>query len=118
MTFSSGAFVRADVSDWGMSLTLRAPSSDWSQTQGLCGTYDGQTHNDLHTAGGAVLDNEDVAAFISEWKLVWCQVSNQSLAPNAMEFADLKKICGDCSNQPISDCTAAFIVIPNSIEFL
>ncbi|XP_050932344.1 von Willebrand factor D and EGF domain-containing protein [Lates calcarifer] len=67
MTFSSGAFVRADVSDWGMSLTLRAPSSDWSHTEGLCGTYDGQSDNDFHSAGGATL--EDLHAFISEWRL-------------------------------------------------
>uniref|UniRef100_A0A667XGL6 von Willebrand factor D and EGF domains n=1 Tax=Myripristis murdjan TaxID=586833 RepID=A0A667XGL6_9TELE len=67
MTFSSGAFVRADVSDWGMSLTLRAPGSDRSHTEGLCGTYDGQPDNDFHSAGGAVLD--DLHAFISEWRL-------------------------------------------------
>ncbi|KAM7421510.1 hypothetical protein PAMA_015584 [Pampus argenteus] len=67
MTFSSGAFVRADVSDWGMSLTLRAPSSDRSHTEGLCGTYDGQSHNDFHAAGGATL--KDRHAFISEWRL-------------------------------------------------
>ncbi|KAM9353557.1 von Willebrand factor D and EGF domain-containing protein [Symphorus nematophorus] len=67
MTFSSGAFVRADVSDWGMSLTLRAPSSDRSHTEGLCGTYDGQSDNDVHSAGGATL--EDLHAFISEWRL-------------------------------------------------
>lgn len=66
MTFSSGAFVRADVSDWGMSLTLRAPGSDWAHTEGLCGTYDGQAHNDLHAAGGDAL--EDVPAFIAEWR--------------------------------------------------
>ncbi|XP_062321321.1 von Willebrand factor D and EGF domain-containing protein [Osmerus eperlanus] len=67
MMFSSGAFVRADVANWGMSLTLRAPSSDWSHTEGLCGTYDGQMHNDLHTPEGATL--EDVPDFIAAWRL-------------------------------------------------
>ncbi|XP_039974712.1 von Willebrand factor D and EGF domain-containing protein [Xiphias gladius] len=67
VTFSSGSFVRADVSDWGMSLTLRAPSSDWSHTEGLCGTYDGQSDNDFHSAGGATM--EDLHTFISEWRL-------------------------------------------------
>uniref|UniRef100_A0A665TDV9 Si:dkey-30e9.7 n=1 Tax=Echeneis naucrates TaxID=173247 RepID=A0A665TDV9_ECHNA len=67
VTFSSGAFVRADVSNWGMSLTLRAPSSDWSHTEGLCGTYDGRSDNDFHSAGGATL--EDLQSFISEWRL-------------------------------------------------
>lgn len=66
MTFSSGAFVRADVSDWGMSLTLRASSSDWGHTKGLCGTYDGQLDNEFHTAGGAKL--EQLNSFISEWR--------------------------------------------------
>ncbi|KAM4736569.1 von Willebrand factor D and EGF domain-containing protein [Anableps anableps] len=65
--FSSGAFVRADVSDWGMSLTLRAPSSDQNHTKGLCGTYDGRPDNDFHSAGGALL--EQLQDFISEWRL-------------------------------------------------
>ncbi|KAF3692342.1 von Willebrand factor D and EGF domain-containing protein Precursor [Channa argus] len=68
ITFSSGAFVRADVSDWGMSLTLRAPSTDRGHTEGLCGTYDGQSDNDLHSAGGATLD--DLHAFVSEWSII------------------------------------------------
>ncbi|XP_068425269.1 von Willebrand factor D and EGF domain-containing protein isoform X1 [Clinocottus analis] len=67
MTFSSGAFVRADVSNWGMSLTLRAPSSDRGHTEGLCGTFDGQSDNDFHSAGGATL--EHLHDFISEWRL-------------------------------------------------
>ncbi|KAE8289229.1 von Willebrand factor D and EGF domain-containing protein Precursor [Larimichthys crocea] len=67
MIFSSGAFVRADVSNWGMSLTLRAPSSDRRHTEGLCGTFDGQSDNDFHSAGGATL--EDLHTFISEWRL-------------------------------------------------
>uniref|UniRef100_A0A665TDU2 Si:dkey-30e9.7 n=1 Tax=Echeneis naucrates TaxID=173247 RepID=A0A665TDU2_ECHNA len=50
-----------------MSLTLRAPSSDWSHTEGLCGTYDGRSDNDFHSAGGATL--EDLQSFISEWRL-------------------------------------------------
>ncbi|XP_054903327.1 von Willebrand factor D and EGF domain-containing protein [Poeciliopsis prolifica] len=67
ISFSSGAFVRADVSNWGMSLTLRAPSSDQNHTLGLCGTYDGWPDNDFHSAGGAVL--EQLQDFISEWRL-------------------------------------------------
>lgn len=73
MIFSSGAFVRADVSNWGMSLTLRAPSSDRRHTEGLCGTFDGQSDNDFHSAGGATL--EDLHTFISEWRSVFCRVS-------------------------------------------
>ncbi|XP_055019347.1 von Willebrand factor D and EGF domain-containing protein [Boleophthalmus pectinirostris] len=67
MSLSSGAFVRADVSSWGMSLTLRAPGADRGHTQGLCGTYDGQTHNDFHSAEGALLPDEH--SFISAWRL-------------------------------------------------
>uniref|UniRef100_A0A3Q3FEF1 von Willebrand factor D and EGF domains n=1 Tax=Labrus bergylta TaxID=56723 RepID=A0A3Q3FEF1_9LABR len=50
-----------------MSLTLRAPGSDRSHTEGLCGTYDGRSDNDFQTAGGAIL--EDLHAFISAWRL-------------------------------------------------
>ncbi|XP_061771484.1 von Willebrand factor D and EGF domain-containing protein isoform X1 [Nerophis ophidion] len=67
LTFSSGAFVRADVADWGMSLTLRAPGSDRGHTTGLCGTYDGDPDNDFHSLAGSTL--EDLQAFISDWRL-------------------------------------------------
>ncbi|XP_060799492.1 von Willebrand factor D and EGF domain-containing protein [Neoarius graeffei] len=67
LTFSSGAFVRADVADWGMSLTVMAPGSDQSHTEGLCGTFDGQPLNDYHRAGGETL--EDSISFINTWRL-------------------------------------------------
>ncbi|KAM8826970.1 von Willebrand factor D and EGF domain-containing protein isoform 2-T2 [Synchiropus picturatus] len=67
MTFSSGAFVRADVSDWGMSLTLRAPGSDRNNTEGLCGSFDGRRENDFHSTSGATL--EELPSFIAQWRL-------------------------------------------------
>ncbi|TSN03413.1 von Willebrand factor D and EGF domain-containing protein [Bagarius yarrelli] len=67
LTFPSGAFVRADVAVWGMSLTVMAPGSDRSHTEGLCGTFDGQPHNDFNNAGGTTL--EDTSSFINTWRL-------------------------------------------------
>ncbi|XP_076832293.1 von Willebrand factor D and EGF domain-containing protein [Brachyhypopomus gauderio] len=67
VNFPSGAFVRADVAEWGMSLTVRAPGSERGHTEGLCGTFDGQPVNDFHREGGASV--EDSASFINAWRL-------------------------------------------------
>ncbi|XP_063003609.1 von Willebrand factor D and EGF domain-containing protein [Elgaria multicarinata webbii] len=72
ISFSSGAFVRADVSEWGMSLTLRAPSSDYKHTLGLCGTFDGVAENDYHDADGTEITGGTDAylTFISKWRIL------------------------------------------------
>ncbi|XP_054065466.1 von Willebrand factor D and EGF domain-containing protein-like isoform X2 [Rissa tridactyla] len=59
--FPSGAFVRADVSEWGMGLTVRTPGSDFNSTRGLCGLFDGIGRNDLSD-----VPEED---FIEEWRI-------------------------------------------------
>ncbi|XP_027495105.1 von Willebrand factor D and EGF domain-containing protein [Corapipo altera] len=70
--FSSGAFIRADVSKWGISITLRAPSSDYRHTVGLCGTFDGIAENDYHTASGVEIPNHANVpfSFIKEWRIL------------------------------------------------
>ncbi|MFT7805333.1 von Willebrand factor D and EGF domain-containing protein [Arapaima gigas] len=65
--FSSGVFVRADVSDWGMSLTVRAPGSHFGHTGGLCGTFDGDPNNDFHRPGGLAVPG--TSHFIRAWRL-------------------------------------------------
>ncbi|XP_051857666.1 von Willebrand factor D and EGF domain-containing protein [Antechinus flavipes] len=69
--FSSGAFVRADLSDWGMSLTVQSPGSDYGSTRGLCGTFDGDPENDFHDRRGSPFKErpDPYLAFIREWRL-------------------------------------------------
>ncbi|XP_066485231.1 von Willebrand factor D and EGF domain-containing protein [Tiliqua scincoides] len=71
ISFSSGAFVRADVGEWGMSLTLRASSSDYKHTLGLCGTFDGNEENDFHDADGIEIARgaDAYLSFINEWRI-------------------------------------------------
>ncbi|XP_034534029.1 von Willebrand factor D and EGF domain-containing protein isoform X3 [Notolabrus celidotus] len=66
LLFPSGAFVRADVDDWGMSLSVRAPSVDFTNTQGLCGTFDRNGNNDFQGSNGA---SDDLQHFIEDWRL-------------------------------------------------
>ncbi|KAL2777304.1 von Willebrand factor D and EGF domain-containing protein isoform 2 precursor [Daubentonia madagascariensis] len=70
--FSSGAFIRADLSEWGMSLTIRAPSSDYRNTLGLCGTFDENPENDFHDKNGIKIDQNfnNCVAFINEWRIL------------------------------------------------
>ena len=48
----SGAYVKMDVHDWGMNVYSYAPTEDSGKTSGLCGTFDGDTSNDMIVQGG------------------------------------------------------------------
>uniref|UniRef100_A0A2I2ZT62 von Willebrand factor D and EGF domains n=1 Tax=Gorilla gorilla gorilla TaxID=9595 RepID=A0A2I2ZT62_GORGO len=70
--FSSGAFIRADLGEWGMSLTIRAPSVDYRNTLGLCGTFDENPENDFHDKNGMQIDQnfKNYVAFVNEWRIL------------------------------------------------
>ncbi|XP_022112071.1 von Willebrand factor D and EGF domain-containing protein-like [Acanthaster planci] len=71
--FPSGGFVRADIADWGMSITVQAPSVDFNQTLGLCGTFDGNPDNDFHDTLGEtmnmVMKHRQANEFVEQWRL-------------------------------------------------
>ncbi|KAL1021806.1 hypothetical protein UPYG_G00018300 [Umbra pygmaea] len=90
--FPSGAFVRADVSDWGMSLSIRAPSVDYSSTTGLCGTFDRNSHNDFHGLDGSTYGMTDSLRFVKEWRLGPGESLFDSMPP-VMEDKVLRPFC-------------------------
>ncbi|XP_055362364.1 von Willebrand factor D and EGF domain-containing protein isoform X2 [Betta splendens] len=69
LIFPSGAFVRADVGDWGMSLSVRAPSVDYANTQGLCGTFDRNGNNDFQASDGSLYGPADLESFLESWRI-------------------------------------------------
>ncbi|KAG7268063.1 LOW QUALITY PROTEIN: hypothetical protein CRUP_014924 [Coryphaenoides rupestris] len=86
--------VRADVSDWGMSLSVRAPGLDYGNTQGLCGTFDRNVHNDFHGSDGASYAAEELDRFIGSWRL----------APGESLFDKLPAATRQASRRPFCRC--------------
>uniref|UniRef100_A0A8C9V6H0 Si:ch211-246m6.5 n=1 Tax=Scleropages formosus TaxID=113540 RepID=A0A8C9V6H0_SCLFO len=81
--FPSGSFMRADLSDRGMSVTVRVSSADFNATRGLCGTFDGNNRNDFHRRDGATYRSEDLVLFIQEWRIPAPQSLFDSSPPTA-----------------------------------
>uniref|UniRef100_A0A8C7RAT2 Si:ch211-246m6.5 n=1 Tax=Oncorhynchus mykiss TaxID=8022 RepID=A0A8C7RAT2_ONCMY len=92
LIFPSGAFVRADISDWGMSLSIRAPSVDYSSTTGLCGTFDRNGHNDFHGPDGTTYGSTEQERFVEEWRLAAGESLFDTMPP-VMEVEELRPFC-------------------------
>ncbi|XP_072365228.1 von Willebrand factor D and EGF domain-containing protein isoform X3 [Scyliorhinus torazame] len=101
ITFSSGAFVRADVSEWGMSLTLRAPGIDFRSTRGLCGTFDGDANNDFHNADDTIIQGQidNLDRFIENWRILSGKSLFDKTAPSPI-IVKRKHYCS-CSSHSI-----------------
>ncbi|XP_051007528.1 von Willebrand factor D and EGF domain-containing protein [Acomys russatus] len=93
--FSSGAFIRADLSERGVSITLRVPSLDYRSTLGLCGTFDENPENDFHDKNGIKIDHNinNHLAFINEWRLLPGS-SMFDKTPGSPQFPSKPSYCG------------------------
>nr|KAG5690268.1 hypothetical protein BaRGS_018620 [Batillaria attramentaria] len=66
----SGTEVKIDANNWYMNTYITAPSIDKGEGRGLCGTFDGDPHNDFtHRDGTPDSDSNGVPVnFTESWK--------------------------------------------------
>ena len=50
---------------------MRAPSVDYGNTQGLCGTFDRNGNNDFRGSDSNSYGPADLLRFIEDWRSVW-----------------------------------------------
>uniref|UniRef100_A0A8C5AK03 von Willebrand factor D and EGF domain-containing protein n=1 Tax=Gadus morhua TaxID=8049 RepID=A0A8C5AK03_GADMO len=105
LIFPSGASVRADVSDWGMSLSVRAPGLDYGHTEGLCGTFDRNIQNDLHSSEGIPYPSEELGRFIESWRL----------GPGESLFDKLPTVTRQASRRPFCRCHRGYTAVGSQL---
>uniref|UniRef100_A0A3Q3EU80 Uncharacterized protein n=1 Tax=Kryptolebias marmoratus TaxID=37003 RepID=A0A3Q3EU80_KRYMA len=52
-----------------MSLAVRAPSADYGNTRGLCGTFDRNANNDFQGSNGGYYGPDGLDGFIEDWRI-------------------------------------------------
>ncbi|XP_055084028.1 von Willebrand factor D and EGF domain-containing protein [Periophthalmus magnuspinnatus] len=129
LLFSSGAFVRADISDWGMSLSVRAPSVDYSHTQGLCGTFDHNFTNDLQGPDGTAYSPQEVLQFVERWRMAPGESLFDRTPPLTQKEDHQRSFCHcsdrssstihtHCSSRDHVDYTSVFPSMDTTLEYL
>uniref|UniRef100_A0A668A792 Si:ch211-246m6.5 n=1 Tax=Myripristis murdjan TaxID=586833 RepID=A0A668A792_9TELE len=119
LIFPSGAFVRADVSDWGMSLSVRAPSADFGNMRGLCGTFDRNGNNDFHGTDGGVYGPDDLQRFIEAWRSVSdIRYSTSHQATAGMGNMYNPSAHSDCISFDNVDYTSVFPSMDTTLEYI
>ncbi|KAA8579664.1 hypothetical protein FQN60_006757 [Etheostoma spectabile] len=132
LIFPSGAFVRADVGDWGMSLSVRAPSGDYGNTRGLCGTFDHNGTNDFHGSDGGSYGPDGLHRFIEYWRtppgtmqevqrpFCACQkeYSASHHAGRAMRNLYNPSAHSDCTSHNNVDYTSVFPSMDTTVEYI
>ncbi|XP_033115335.1 von Willebrand factor D and EGF domain-containing protein-like isoform X2 [Anneissia japonica] len=106
VSFPSGAFVRGDISDWGMSITVQVPSSDFNHTCGLCGIFDGDPNNDYHYEKQNKMDIDMKFGQPNEFVELW-RLRDGGLFNNLQEhkkYPKRKHFC-NCEKPPGSTLT-------------
>uniref|UniRef100_A0A3Q3IW67 Uncharacterized protein n=1 Tax=Monopterus albus TaxID=43700 RepID=A0A3Q3IW67_MONAL len=91
-----------------MSLSVRAPSVDYSNTQGLCGTFDRNGNNDFYSSDGDPYGPSDLHHFIEDWRSV-CDISVTLYNPSAYS---------ECTAYNNVDYTSVFPSIDTTVEYL
>ena len=60
------------MNSWGMSISLHVPSQDFGKTEGLCGTYDDNSNNDLKHQNSQTVanwnDDAELNDFVQSWR--------------------------------------------------
>ncbi|KAK3583346.1 hypothetical protein CHS0354_038959 [Potamilus streckersoni] len=68
--FPSGAWVKAEIGGPYMNIYVQAPEDDFGKTEGLCGTFDRTTENDLTGKDGHVHPHAAFPdAFTESWRI-------------------------------------------------
>uniref|UniRef100_A0A8C4Q2L3 von Willebrand factor D and EGF domains n=2 Tax=Eptatretus burgeri TaxID=7764 RepID=A0A8C4Q2L3_EPTBU len=128
ISFPSGAFVRADVSDWGMTVMVHIPGSSFNGTRGLCGTFDGDSSNDYHDQEDLLLPIPASSTNPSEFIEIWRIPAGESLfdkvplednmrksrsycnCSQAMEEEDSRNLMKSLAGYVTSDCKNRYAV--------